>query len=158
LRANTATPQFFSNLKTQFPQKYNQLKDYFQKTIGKNLDDVVNGINTFDLSIFTNLVARIPTGSKLTNLKKAEFVNHGYKIKPLVGGLKTKVDDIIANGDNLGTKTEGIVDDIMIDNGYTILDGKYGSNNGYDGIYIRGTINNPTEIVIIESKQFKYTN
>ena len=36
--------------------------------------------------------------------------------------------------------------------------GKYGSNNGYDGIYIKGTIENPTEIVIIESKQFKYTN
>jgi hypothetical protein len=153
-----ATPQFFSNLKTQFPQKYNELKDYFQKTIGKNLDDALNGINIFDLSIFTNLTARIPTGNKLTNLKKAEFLTYGYKIKPLSGGLKTKIDEIIANGDHLGAKTEGIVDDIMLDNGYTILDGKYGSNNGYDGIYIRGTIDNPTEIVIIESKQFKYTN
>jgi hypothetical protein len=35
---------------------------------------------------------------------------------------------------------------------------KYGSNNGFDGIYIKGTVENPTEIIIVESKQFKYTN
>jgi hypothetical protein len=46
----------------------------------------------------------------------------------------------------------------MNTNGYTKMDGKYGSNNGYDGIYIKGTASKPTEIVIIESKQFKYTN
>ncbi len=112
----------------------------------------------FDLSTFKNLKARIPTGSKLTNLKKAEFITHGYKVKPASGGLKTQIDDIIANGDNLGAKTEGIVDDIMSGNGYTKMDGKYGSNNGYDGIYIKGTASNPTEIIIVESKQFKYRN
>lgn len=114
--------------------------------------------NLFDLSVFKNLTARIPSGSKLTNLKKSEFLEYGYKLKPTSGGLKTQIDDIITNGDNLGAKTEGIVDDIMSGNGYTKMDGKYGSNNGYDGIYIKGDINNPTEIIIIESKQFKYTN
>lgn len=57
--------------------------------------------NLFDLSVFKNLTPRIPTGSKLTNLKKSEFLTHGYKVKPTSGGLKTQIDDIIANGDNL---------------------------------------------------------
>jgi len=46
----------------------------------------------------------------------------------------------------------------MENKGYTLLDGKYGSSNGYDAIYIKGTLDNPTEIMIIESKQFKYKN
>jgi len=46
----------------------------------------------------------------------------------------------------------------MTQNGYAKLDGRYGSNNGYDGVYIKGDINNPTEIIIVESKQFKYVN
>ena len=100
----------------------------------------------------------MPTGKNLTNIKKAEFVDYGYKLKPTSGELKTIIDDIVATGDNLGTKTEIIVDKLMVENGYTKMDGKYGSNNGYDGIYIKGTIENPTEIVIIESKQFKYVN
>ena len=135
----------------------NSQVDVDKNTIGKI--EVLHGAgNIFELSTFKNLTARIPTGSKLTNLKKAEFLTHGYKVKPTSGGLKTQIDDIIANGDNLGAKTEGIVDDIMSGNGYTKMDGKYGSNNGYDGVYIKGTASNPTEIVIIESKQFKYTN
>ena len=114
--------------------------------------------NVFSLSIFKGLSARTPSGNNLTNLKKSEFVAHGYKVKPTSGSLKSKIDDIIANGDNLGAKTESIVDDIMTQNGYTKLDGKYGSNNGYDGVYIKGSIENPTEIIIVESKQFKYVN
>ena len=31
---------------------------------------------------------------------------------------------------------------------------KNGKNTGYVGIYIKGRIENPTEIIIIESKQF----
>ncbi|MDO4764398.1 MAG: hypothetical protein Q4A00_08480, partial [Flavobacteriaceae bacterium] len=61
-------------------------------------------------------------------------------------------------GDDFGTKTESIIDDLMKDNGYTILDGKYGRNNGFDGFYIKGSIDNPTEIIIVESKQFSYAN
>jgi hypothetical protein len=114
--------------------------------------------NTFDIAKLKTLTAKIPTGNKLTNLKKTEFLEYGYKVKPVSGTLKTKIDDIIQYGDDLGKKTEGIVDDIMQQNGYTKLDGKYGSNNGFDGVYIKGTIGNPTEIIIVESKQFKYTN
>lgn len=91
-------------------------------------------------------------------MKKAEFVDYGYKIKPTSGKLKDKIDDIIAKGDDFGTKTESIIDDLMKDNGYTILDGKYGGNNGFDGLYIKGSVDNPTEIIIVESKQFSYAN
>ena len=44
----------------------------------------------------------------------------------------------------------------MTSQGYKIADGKYfGANgvNGYDGVYYKGSIENPTEIIIIESKQ-----
>lgn len=37
-----AAPQFFKDLKTKFPEKYNKLKEYFQKAIGKNIDEVGN--------------------------------------------------------------------------------------------------------------------
>ncbi|MCV9388650.1 hypothetical protein [Reichenbachiella ulvae] len=40
------------------------------------------------------------------------------------------------------------------DAGYTILDGKTGSNNGFDGLYIKGTVDDPIEIVIGEAKQW----
>ncbi|MCU0415656.1 MAG: hypothetical protein MUE33_00590 [Cytophagaceae bacterium] len=134
--------------------------EYAQGAIARirgNVSKVKAG-SIFDLSVFKSLTARIPSGGKLTNLKKSEFLTYGYKVKPTSGPLKNQIDDIIANGDNLGRKTEDIVDNIMSQNGYSKLDGKYGGNNGYDGIYIKGDINNPTEIIIIESKQFKYTN
>lgn len=90
----------------------------------------------------------------MTYLKKSNFTNDGYKVKV----QKEIIDDIKVNGDDFGAKTKGIVDEIMTQNGYERLDCKYGSNNGYDGIYIKGTASNPTEIIIIESKQFSYTN
>ncbi|MEO9510624.1 MAG: hypothetical protein ABJN84_00845 [Flavobacteriaceae bacterium] len=78
----------------------------------------------------------------------------------LVAGssVKNTIDDIITNGDNLGLKTETAVRDILESQNYTWIDAKYGSNNGYDGLFIKGTNENPTEIIIVESKQFKYSN
>jgi hypothetical protein len=141
-----------------------ELKTYSEAKLGKNWwkssDEVVGNVadNIFDLVKFRNLSEIRPTGRNLTNLRKKEFIEYGYKIKPTSSGLKTKIDDIIANGDNFGVKTEGIVDDIMKENGFMVIDGKYGSNNGFDGVYIKGSVENPTEIIIVESKQFKYTN
>ncbi len=42
--------------------------------------------------------------------------------------------------------------------GYSIGDGKYfgkNGNNGIDGFYYKGDIENPTEIIVMESKQMK---
>lgn len=112
--------------------------------------------NIFVLSAFNNCKPRKPTGNNLTYLRKSEFLSYGYQVKPIYGELKTKIDDINKNGDKKGDKTENIVDDLMISSGYTKLDGKYGGNKGFDGIYIKGTTSNPIEIIIIESKQFRY--
>ncbi len=123
--------------------------------------DVANaGGDWFSLSSFKNITAKIPGGANKTNIGKTLW-NDAYKITPTNGSsAKNVVDDIIANGDNLGAKTEGLVDDIMTGQGYQIADGKYfGANgtNGYDGFYYKGTIDNPSEIVIIESKQMSAT-
>ena len=56
-----------------------------------------------------------------------------------------------------GSKTEQIQDALFDDAGYIKLDGKTGSNNGFDGLYIKGTVDNPTEIVIGEAKQWSST-
>jgi Pretoxin HINT domain len=70
--------------------------------------------------------------------------------------LERIVDDIKRNGDALdGTKTELICDHIFENYiGLRKLNGKYGSNNGFDGIYIEGSIENPTRIIIVEAKQW----
>jgi hypothetical protein len=36
--------KFFKDLKSQFPDKYNKLKAYFQKTLGKNIDEIENSL------------------------------------------------------------------------------------------------------------------
>lgn len=118
----------------------------------------IKGKTLFDVTKLKNLTPRVPSGKNLTNLKKNEFTNYGYKIKPTSGSLKDKIDDIIAKGDDFGTKTENIVDELMTQGNYKILDGKYGTNNGFDGLYIKGNIDNPSEIIIVESKQFSYAN
>ncbi len=123
----------------------------------ERLEELANaGSNWFSLSSFKNITAKIPGGANKTNIGKTLW-NDAYKITPTNGSsAKNVVDDIIVNGDNLGAKTEGLVDDIMTGQGYQIADGKYyGANgvNGYDGIYYKGGIDNPSEIIIIESKQ-----
>ena len=117
------------------------------------------GVDWFNLSNFKSLIPKIPSGSKLTYLKKTDFIDDGYKVKPSAGSsVESIVDNIIETGDNLGLKTEAAVREIMESKGYSWIDGKYGSNNGYDGVFVKGTLDNPSEIIIIESKQFKYTN
>jgi hypothetical protein len=71
--------------------------------------------------------------------------------------IRQDIYHIIENGDYLGGKTEAIIRKLMEAEGYEWIDGKYGSKNGYDGVYIKGTLENPTETIIMESKQFKYT-
>ncbi|WP_217643745.1 hypothetical protein, partial [Flavobacterium frigoris] len=116
-----------------------------------------------DLSLIKNLTAKIPGGANNTNLGKTLFED-AYKIKPTSGTPKTLLDDILAKGDNAidgvasGSKTEALVDDIFQSQGYTKVDGKYfgdAGSNGFDNVFIKGTIDNPSEIIIIECKQMK---
>ncbi|GAA4928908.1 hypothetical protein [Mucilaginibacter defluvii] len=48
---------------------------------------------------------------------------------------------------------EKLADDIFATNGYQKFNSKIGSNNGFDAVYIKGDLSNPTEIIINEAKQ-----
>ena len=50
--------KFYKDLKSQFPQKYNQLKNYFQKTLGKNIDEIENSLN-FNLKFSNVTIANL---------------------------------------------------------------------------------------------------
>jgi Holliday junction resolvase-like predicted endonuclease len=97
----------------------------------------------------------------LTNLPKS-FWDDAYKYKPVSGTQKTLLDDIVKNGDNAidgaasGSKTEALVEDIFKSQDYKLINGKYAGesgNNGFDIVAYKGTLDNPTEIVIVECKQ-----
>ncbi|MHB9334376.1 hypothetical protein ACWYBU_00010, partial [Fusobacterium polymorphum] len=62
-----------------------------------------------------------------------------------------EIDDIIKNGDLNGVKTEALFDKILKENSqYIVLDGKYGSNNGIDHLFID---QNTGTVWIVDSKQ-----
>jgi len=124
---------------------------------------LVKGVDeVFSVTKFKNTIAKIPgvDNGSLTNLPKS-FWNDAYKLKPKnTSALKTKVDNIISNGDQSGKLTETLVEDIMTANGYKVGNGRYygdyeTARNGIDGFFYKGDIANPSEIVIIDAKQMK---
>lgn len=61
----------------------------------------------------------------------------------------------MANGDNYGKKTEALMKKILESTGdYKHYDGSYHTINGFDGVFVKGDLSNPTEIIINESKQW----
>ncbi len=122
---------------------------------------ITEAANVMDGTALNNLTPELPN---TRNISKGKLHKSSHKIDPGVNTeLQTKVNDIIANGDNTGTKTEQIQDKLFTEKaGFNNppLDAKYGPNNnpvgddGIDGLYIKGTISNPTEIVISEAKQW----
>ncbi|RXK86059.1 hypothetical protein [Filimonas effusa] len=88
-------------------------------------------------------------------ISKSKFTSNAHKIDPQVDPiLKGHADDIIANGDLTGAQTETL-QNYLFENkmGLTRLDGKVGSNNGFDGLFIKGSAPNPEKIFITECKQ-----
>ena len=128
------------------------------------IDAVVSGIGkVFSFPEIKALEGIVPTGSKLTNISFSNFTKafDADYIKTLDKAGSTKyADDLIKikNGeDKGGDLTEGIVSEALRKQGYTVTKdiGKYGSNNGFDVVAYKGTLDNPTEIIFIEGKQFK---
>ena len=120
------------------------------------LDDI-KGVN--NLSILKTLKGIIPTGNKLTNIRYSDFVK-GFDADFIINLGEKYAEDLnkIRNGlDKGGDLTEGIVSEALRQQGYTVTKniGKYGSNNGFDVVAYKGTLDYPTEIMIIEAKQFK---
>lgn len=114
--------------------------------------------NTFSHSALRALKAVKPADNTLTNLSRQLIDQAGQRIAPTLQSLKTKIDDIVLNGDDLGSKTEALCDDIFETNGFVKHDAKIGSNNGFDGVYIKKDASgNVQEIIINEAKPIKTT-
>ena len=124
-------------------------------SIGNEVLVITEAADFFNGSKLNTLTLETPTANGY--LAKAKFEGSAtHKFDAHVDpNLKAAADDIIANGDIGGEKTELLVQNYLFENkmNLTRLDGKYGSNNGYDGIFIEGTISNPTKIYITECKQ-----
>ena len=70
--------------------------------------------------------------------------------------LKNQIDEIVNQGDYGGEKTEEIIDYLMLRQGYSVGNGKYfgdRGNNGLDRVYYKGTLTNPTDVIVFEAKQ-----
>ena len=113
----------------------------------------------FDITKLKKLTPRIPTGKNLTNLKIEDFTQLLSKseMKRLGDSFAQKLDNIIKKGDNSGNITEEILSEVFRKQGYIVTKdiGKYGSNNGFDIVAYKGSLDTPTEILIIECKQMK---
>jgi hypothetical protein len=126
----------------------------------KWLNPVANKIDdVFDVTKLKQLTEVIPTGSKLTNLNFSKFTK-GFDAGLIESLGSQYIDDLakIKQGlDKGGELTENIVSQALRKQGYTVTKdiGKYGSNNGFDVVAYKGTLDAPSEIMIIEAKQFK---
>ena len=129
------------------------IKDSIKKA-EKTTKDIGNKfirfLKTDDLTdILTRDTVKLTTGSKIG----AKFMTENASIIKLKNPKKytTKIDDIIKNGDPNGVKTEALFDEILKeDSKYIVLDGKYGSNNGIDHLFID---QNTGTVWIVDSKQ-----
>lgn len=125
--------------------------------VGDELLVITEAAHYVDHNIVSTLAVN-PTPLSASNyVPKNSFRDYALKIDPQVDpNLKAAVDDIIANGDLGGTKTETLIQDYLFETkmGLTKLDGKVGSNNGFDGVFVKyDASNNPEKIFICESKQ-----
>ncbi|MGP1992020.1 fibronectin type III domain-containing protein [Zobellia laminariae] len=106
----------------------------------------------FKRSDFDDLEAVTPQKTSQTNLGKKLFTDKALKIAPENDILKNKVQLIKTNGDQGGALTEEISDILYQQDGFIKQEVKLGSNQGIDGLYIKGDIENPTAIHIDEAK------
>ncbi len=112
--------------------------------------------NKFAKSKFEKLEAVKPQKTKQTNLGKKLFDSDAaLKLTPTNKVLQSKIDDILANGDKGGGITEEISDILYQTDGFVKKEVKLGSNQGIDGLYIKGDIENPAAIHIDEAKYSK---
>lgn len=121
--------------------------------VGKEVKLLKVAITTLNHASLKTLKAIKPADATLTNLNAYLINTFGLRISPTSTTLKNAINDIIKYGDQEGTKMEKLADDIFATNGYQKFNSKIGSNNGFDAVYIKGDLSNPTEIIINEAKQ-----
>ncbi|MBK9150418.1 MAG: hypothetical protein IPM26_05215 [Saprospiraceae bacterium] len=138
----------------------NKLKFFKNQQLAGDIDQ--NGVQNIssvffktiiDPSSFKHLHPKTLSNSINGNYISKTFINeNANKFNVTEPSLKAKFDDIIDNGDLHGKKTENLIKEIIEDggnSGWTHYDGSYGSNNGFDGVFIKGD-----EVIINESKQW----
>ena len=96
-------------------------------------------------------------GSKTGRIKGKDILgNKTVEGKGYAIGLEGKnlklAQEVIKNGDKSGELTEQITNNVLKEYGYKLLDGKYGSNNGFDHIFVNVT-DGKLQLVIMDSKQ-----
>ena len=100
-------------------------------------------------------------GSKTGRIKGKDILGNktvegkGYAIE-LEGENLKLAQEVIKNGDKSGELTEQITNNVLKEYGYKLLDGKYGSNNGFDHIFVNVT-DGRLQLVIMDSKQLTST-
>ncbi|MEO6520260.1 MAG: hypothetical protein ABIN91_01170 [Mucilaginibacter sp.] len=119
---------------------------------GAEMRMVKVAVSAFDYASVKALKLIKPADQTLTNLSRTLVDQYGLRIVPTEATLKNMVDDIVLHGDALGQKTEQLSDAILQREGYVKQTSQYGSNNGFDGVYIKGSPSNPTDIIINEAK------
>ncbi|AFD06062.1 hypothetical protein [Solitalea canadensis] len=114
-------------------------------------------VKSFSYNELKVLEAVKPADAKLTSIARWLLDQSALHIATTETALKNIVDDIVKNGDNVvnaaGKKTEALSDLIFTREGFTKQTSKLTSDNGFDGVFIKGTLDNPTEIIINEAKQ-----
>ena len=119
----------------------------------KVVKDQVNRVtNNSALKTAINETDNIAVATKSGYINSTKICDSACILKPTSNTERALIDDIVKNGDPLGSKTEGLIADLAKRSGYTPLKGgKYGTNNGFDHVLLGkdGTV------VIIDSKQIK---
>lgn len=111
-------------------------------------------VGEFSFSAVKALRAIKPADKTLTNLSGYLLEQSAHRLKPMASSLKSKIDDIVLNADAYGTKTEALCDELFQADGFVKYDAKFGSNNGFDGVYIKkNAAGHVEEIIINEAKQ-----
>jgi uncharacterized membrane protein YgcG len=121
--------------------------------VGKDIRFVKVAVEVFDHAALKIATVIKPADKTLTNLNRALIDKFAIRVKPTEQTLVNIIDDIVQAGDAAGTKTEQLADALLTRDGYTKIDAKFGGNNGFDGVYVKGDPANPTDIIINESKQ-----
>lgn len=133
---------------------YNLLNEYSALT---DLEEISGRISHSDLD---HLKEVTPTSSG--SLSEELWANESHTFKPdspLLDGLMQNIKNTKeykrrskSASDQAAATLEDMADVIFETDGYVKYDGKFGANNGIDGLYIKGSLENPEGIRIVESK------
>jgi hypothetical protein len=111
-------------------------------------------VGAFSHSAISALHAIKPANNTFTNISRQLVDQMAHRISPVAQSLKSKIDNILLHPDLDGTATEAICDELFETGGFVKYDAKFGSNNGFDGVYIKkNAAGNVEKILINEAKQ-----